>query len=147
MPAAEAQYERDRWVHGVLSFLVERLHAGSDLSEDADHRTFLLLGRTPASKTPWPLGDQARRAVETLRNGHTRLISPATRNPNLLKVHSILGGTRAKTQIGTPDLAAALKGTQRREERELCEQLRLQPHRLAEIRRQLLPGLKPLAAE
>jgi hypothetical protein len=41
---------------------------------------------------------------------------------------------------------AALKGTQQREEQELCEQLRLKPHRLSEYRRQLLPELKPFAA-
>ncbi len=44
----------------------------------------------------------------------------------------------------TPDLAAALISTQRREERELCKQLRLQPRWLSEYRRRLLAELKPL---
>jgi hypothetical protein len=69
-----------------------------------------------------------------------------TKNPNILKVRSVLGQTRAHAKIETADLAAALKGTQRREERELCEQLRLQPRRLAEYRRRLLAELKPLGS-
>lgn len=43
------------------------------------------------------------------------------------------------------DLAAALEGTQRREERELCEELSVQPRRLAEYARRLLRNLTPLS--
>lgn len=57
-----------------------------------------------------------------------------------------MGETHARAKMETPDLAAALRGTQRREERELCEQLRLQPHRLAQYRRQLLAELKPIGS-
>lgn len=81
------------------------------------------------------------------------LISPLTKNPNLLRVRGLLGDTHAQTKIETPDLAAALKGTQRREERELCEQLRLQPrppHRIPaaapgrnEAARQHIPVSRP----
>jgi hypothetical protein len=61
-------------------------------------------------------------------------------------VRAALEQTRKRADLKTPDLAAALKGTQRREEQELCEQLRLKPHRLSEYRRQLLPELKPFEA-
>jgi hypothetical protein len=105
----------------------------------------VLVGRTAASKTPWPISDQARRAIDTLRTNHARLISPLTNNPNLLKVRQTLEQTRAHSKIEIADLAAALKGTQRREERELCEELRVQPRRLAEYARRLLPNLTPLS--
>lgn len=117
-----------------------------DVAENPSRQSFVLLGNTPASKTPWPISDQARRAIDVLGNDHPRLISPLTKNPNLLKVRSVLGQTRAYAKIETPDIAAALKGTQRREERELCEQLRLQPRRLVEYRRRLLAELKPLGS-
>jgi site-specific recombinase XerD len=116
-----------------------------DLAESPSQQTFVLLGNTPASKTPWPISDQARRAIDALRSDHPRLML-LTKNPNLLKVRSVLGQTRAYAKIETPDIAAALKGTQRREERELCEQLRLQPRRLVEYRRRLLAELKPLGS-
>jgi hypothetical protein len=107
----------------------------------------VLLGNTAASKTPWSISDQARRAIDALRSDHARLISPLTKNPNLVKVRRILGETREHAGIETPDLAAALKGTQRREERELCKQLRLQPRRLSEYRRRLLAELTPLGGD
>jgi len=115
-----------------------------ELAENPNQQTFVLLGKSPTSKTPWPISDQARRATDALRSDHTRLISPLTKNPNLLRVRIILGETQVRANVATPDLAAALKGTQRREERELCEQLRLQPHRLAQYRRRLLAELQPL---
>jgi site-specific recombinase XerD len=118
----------------------------ADLAEDRTGKTFLILGRTAASRTPRPLSDQARTAITSLRSSHARLISPTTKNPNQLVVRAALEQTRKQADLQTPDLAAALKGTQRREERELCEQLRLKPQRLSEYRRQLLPELKPLAA-
>jgi site-specific recombinase XerD len=117
----------------------------ADLAEDRTGKTFLILGRTAASKTPRPLSDQARAAITSLRSGHRRLISPATKNPNQIVVRAALEQARERADLQTPDLAAALKGTQRREEQELCEQLRLKPHRLSEYRRRLLVKLKPLA--
>lgn len=117
-----------------------------DFAENPKHQTFILLGRTVASTTPWPISEQAREAIDALRNEHARLISPLTKNPNQLKVRIALGETYARAKMETPDLAAALRGTQRREERELCEQLRLQPHRLAYYRRQLLAELKPIGS-
>lgn len=117
-----------------------------DFAENPKHQTFILLGRTAASTTPWPISEQAREAIDALRNEHARLISPLTKNPNLLRVRIALGETHARAKMETPDLAVALRGTQRREERELCDQLRLQPHRLAQYRRQLLAELKPIAS-
>ncbi len=61
-------------------------------------------------------------AIDALRTNHPRLISSLTKNPNLLKVRQTLEQTRAHSEIEIADLAAALKGTQRREERELCEE-------------------------
>jgi site-specific recombinase XerD len=116
-----------------------------DLVESLDHKTYVLVGRTAASKTPWPISDQARRAIDALRTDHARLISPLTKNPNLLKVRQALEQTRAHSKIEIADLAAALKGTQRREERELCEELRVQPRRLPGYARRLLPNLTPLS--
>ena len=117
-----------------------------ELAENPKQQTFVLLGNTAASRTPWSISDQARRAIDALRSDHSRLISPLTKNPNLVKVRRVLGETREHAGIETPDLAAALKGTQRREERELCKQLRLQPRRLNEYRRRLLAELTPLGA-
>jgi hypothetical protein len=105
----------------------------------------VLVGRTAASKTRWPISDQARRAIDALRTSHARLISPLTKNPNLLKVRQALDQTRVHSRIEIADPAAALKGTQRREERELCEELRVQSRRLAEYGRRLLPNLTPFS--
>jgi site-specific recombinase XerD len=116
-----------------------------DLAENPNHKTYVLVGRTVASKTPWPISDQTRRAIDALRTNHARLISPLTKNPNLLKVQQALEQTRVHSRIEIADLAAALKGTQRRKERELCEELRVQPRRLAEYARRLLPNLTPLS--
>jgi site-specific recombinase XerD len=108
-------------------------------------RTFVLLGQTPASKQPWSVSEQARRAIDALRSDdHPRLISPLTKNPNTPKVLRVLGETQTHAKVVTPDLPAALKGVQRREEQELCAQLRLKPKSLAEHRRRLLAGLEPL---
>jgi integrase/recombinase XerD len=113
-----------------------------ELAEDVrDRRTYLLVGNAAAGKTPWPISVQAREAVEALRSEQPRLISPSTKNPNLLLVRSALEETRIDAGIHTPDLAAALKGAQRREEHELCQQVRLRRNRLAVYRRDLLPRL------
>lgn len=50
-----------------------------DLAENPNHKTYVLVGRTAASKRPWPISDQARRAIDALRTNHPRLISPLTK--------------------------------------------------------------------
>jgi hypothetical protein len=60
-------------------------------------------------------------------------------------VRAALEQTRVSADIEIPDLAAALRGMQRREEQELCRQLRLRPRRFAEYRRALLAGMTPLS--
>jgi hypothetical protein len=46
-----------------------------------------------------PISDQARRAIDTLRTNHARLMSPLTKNPNLLKVRQTLEQTRAQRPV------------------------------------------------
>jgi hypothetical protein len=48
----------------------------TDFAEDPQGRSFAILGRTPTTQTPWRIGQQARESG--------RLISPHTKNPNLL---------------------------------------------------------------
>jgi site-specific recombinase XerD len=123
---------------------VARLTLG-ELAEDFNRpRTYLLLGKT-TKKTPWPITTRAREAIDALRTEHPRLISPTTKNPNHLLVRAALEETRIDANIQAPDLAAALKGAQRRKEHELCEQLRLGRRRLAVYRRNVLPRLRALS--
>jgi hypothetical protein len=77
----------------------------------------VLLGKTPASKTPWPISG-TRRAIDALR------------------------GDRSKIEI--PDIVAALKDTQRRHEWELCAQLRLRPSGFAAYDARCSAEPKPL---
>jgi site-specific recombinase XerD len=115
-----------------------------DLAQDPRGRTFVILGRNPASKTPWRISEQAYEAVESLQGAHQRLISPQTKNPNLLMVRRAVEQTRVRANIQTPDLVAALKDTHHRRERERCNQLRLEPSRFLAYQRRLLRGLTPL---
>lgn len=99
------------------------------------------------TRAPWPITQQTFDAVEALQSDHHRLISPLTKNPNILMVKAALEQTRLSAGIQTPNLAGALKNVHRRRERELYTQLRLQPSSLLGYQRKLLDRMKPLDAQ
>src|ERR1700729_1213987 len=65
--------------------------------------------------------------MTTLRTGHPRLISPLTKNPNLVLVRAAIEEVRVHAGIQTSNLATALKDTRRRSERERCDRMQLKP--------------------
>jgi|GEM_PF-2881685 len=118
----------------------------SDLARNARHETYAILGQTPASKVPWRLSQQAVNAVDALQSPGPRLISPHTKNPNIMMIKAAVEQTRLSAEIQTPNLANALKHAHRRRRRELCDDLRVGPSSLLQYQRRLLDDLKPLQA-
>jgi site-specific recombinase XerD len=116
----------------------------TDFAEDPQGRSFAVLGRTPTTQTPWRIGQQAREAVNTLKNDQPRLISPHTKNPNLLLVRAAIEQTRIAAGIQTPKLGTALQNARRRDEHELCARFRLEPDQFRHYQRRLLRKLTPL---
>lgn len=116
----------------------------TDFAQDAKGRSYAILGQSTTSITPWRISQQTRDAVEALQSDLPRLISPRTKNPNILMVKAAVEQTRMRAGVQTPNLAGALKHFYRRAERELCTQLRLEPRNFQNYKRTLLPGLKPL---
>lgn len=105
----------------------------------------MILGKTPTTQTPWRIGQQAREAVDTLKNDQPRLISPHTKNPNLLLVRAAIEQTRVAAGIQTPKLVTAFQNARRRDEHELCAEIRLEPDQFRQYQRKLLRKLAPLA--
>jgi hypothetical protein len=66
-----------------------------------------------------------------------RRVGPSGHAIGIDMTDETLEQTRAHSKIEIADLVAALNDTQRREERELCKELRVQPRRLAEYVRRL----------
>jgi hypothetical protein len=58
----------------------------TDFAQDGNGKTFAILGQSTTSNAPWPISQQIIDAVEALRSHHPRLISPPTKNPNVLLV-------------------------------------------------------------
>lgn len=50
----------------------------TDFAEDPQGRSFATLGNTLTTQTPWRIGQQAREAVDALKDDQSRLISPHT---------------------------------------------------------------------
>jgi hypothetical protein len=121
--------------------------ATTDFARDARGKPYAILGQSTRTTAPWPISRQTLDAVETLQSDHHRLISPLTKNPNILMVKAAIEQTRLSTGIQTPNLAGALKNVHRRRERELCTQLRLQPGGLLRYQHKLLDHMKPLDAQ
>jgi site-specific recombinase XerD len=118
-----------------------------DFAQDARGKTYATLGQSTTTNAPWPISQQILGAVETLRSDHLRLISPLTKNPNILMVKSAIEQTRLSAGVQTPNLAGALKHVYRRRERELCTRLRLQPSSLSRYKRPLVKAKDPLTLE
>jgi len=121
--------------------------SGADFAEGTKRKTYAILGKNAARCAPWPISGQARDAVDALRGGEddARLISPQTKNPNFNMIRAAVEQTRADADVQTPNLIAALKNAHRRRERELCEQLRIEPRDFLAYRRVLLKDMAPLA--
>jgi site-specific recombinase XerD len=116
----------------------------ADFAQDAKGRPFAILGQSAATKTPWPISQQALNAIETLHSDSLRLISRQTRNPNTAVVKAEVLEVRLSAGVQTPDVIAALKRAQRRGLQQLCIRLRLTPRSFAGYQRMLLPEMTPL---
>jgi hypothetical protein len=99
----------------------------------------------PAS-VPWPISQQILAAAEALRSEHPRLISPLTKNPNVLRVKDAIEQTRLSAGIQMANLPGALKHVHRRRVQALGAQMRLQSRGLLRYQRTLLEDIKPLDA-
>jgi site-specific recombinase XerD len=119
----------------------------SDFAQDAQGKTYATLGHSTIADAPWPVSQQILDAVEGLQTTHPRLISPLTKNPNILMVKSAIEQTRLSAGVQTPNLAGALKHAYRRRERALCTRLRLQPSSLSQYKRPLPKAKDPLSLE
>jgi integrase len=118
----------------------------TDFAQDAEGKTYAILGQSTTSLTPWPISQQILDAVEALRSDHPRLISPLTKNPNILMVKAAIEQTRLSAGIQMPNLPGALKHAHRRRVQALCAQMRLRSNGLLRYQRMHLKGMKPLDA-
>jgi len=116
------------------------------LAEDRHGAPYAILGRTQASRVPWPISQQAREAAVSLaERGGKRLIAPFAKNPNVRLIRAAVEEARASAQVESADLVGALKGLHRRREQLRCNQIRLQPSQFLTYRRALVDEMTPLA--
>jgi site-specific recombinase XerD len=118
----------------------------TDFAHDGKGKTFAILGQSTTANTPWPISQQILDAVAALRSDHPRLISPLTKNPNVLLVKDAIEQTRLSAGIQTPNLPGALKHAHRRRVQALSAQMRLRSNSLLRYQPMLLKDMKPLDA-
>ncbi len=80
--------------------------------------------------------------MTALRTEHPRLISPLTKNLNL--VRAAIEEVRVQAGVQTSNLVTKLKDTRRRSEQERCDRMQLKPGSFAPYQRELLRELTPL---
>jgi Phage integrase, N-terminal SAM-like domain len=118
----------------------------TNFAQDGKGQTYAILGRSTATNVPWPISRQILNAAEALRSEHPRLISPLTKNPNVLLVKDAIEQTRLSAGIQTPNLPDALKHAHRRRVQALGAQMRLESRSLLRYQRTLLRDMRPLDA-
>lgn len=118
----------------------------TDFAQDGKSQTYAILGRSIATNVPWPISRQILNAAEALRTEHPRLISPLTKNPNVLLVKDAIEQTRLSAGIQMPNLPDALKHAHRRRVQALGAQMRLESRSLLRYQRTLLRDMRPLDA-